>query len=483
MPTSAATPSPGGRFFSWIAEGVRAALLLPPRWERLRVFALTIPMLVGTLFLVQVGLWRGWYLGPADFSPVGLLAGWLPLLVLFGICHALFLRAVASGTARVSGAALLCGVAVVQMGVFMIAMLAVGMIFARMPEWQIGNAWWWFLACLIGVNFIALSVLLARATGKKVLAAGAAFVTVAVMSINGVYSQTPLWIERHEPNTSEAETEPARLQLTQSVMERQSALLVERLDGLLPQRPGVTDLYALTFAPYAYEDVFRRESAMVAEVMRERFDAEGRTLELVNSLATLEQWPWATLLNLRRAISRIAEQMDPEEDVLFIHLTSHGAREGELAAGFWPLMVETVTPVLLRIMLNEAGIKYRVISISACYSGSWVEPLVDENTLIMTAADADNTSYGCGRLSDLTFFGRAVYDEQLRHETRSFEAAHVAARPVIAQREEAAGKDDGYSNPQIEVGKGIHEPLNALMRRLETAEGRITDHSTGARDD
>src|SRR5690554_334123 len=469
LSSSASTQPPGARFFGWFTEGVRAAVLLPPRWERLHVFALTIPALVGILWAVQAGLWRGWYAGPVDFSPAGLLADWLPLLVLFGMCHALFLRAVKNGTARVSGAALLGGVAAVQMSTFMIVMLVVGMVFARMPEWQMGHAWWWFLAGLIGLHFLALSVLLSRATGQTVLAVGAALVMVVVMSVNSAYSQTPLWIERHEPDATaaSADAEPARLQLTQSVMERQSELLTERLDALLPQRPGIVDLYTLTFAPYAYEDVFRRESAMVAGVMRERFDAQGRTLELVNSLDTLEQWPWATLLNLRRAIGRVAEQMDPEEDVLFIHLTSHGAREGELAAGFWPLRVETVTPVLLRILLNEAGIKYRVISISACYSGSWVEPLVDENTLIMTAADADNTSYGCGRLSELTFFGRAMYDEQLRHETRSFETAHAAARSVIRQREVVAGKDDGYSNPQIEIGPGIREPLDALVQRLE----------------
>ena len=92
-----------------------------------------------------------------------------------------------------------------------------------------------------------------------------------------------------------------------------------------------------------------------------------------------------------------------------------------------------------------------------------------DTTLVMTAADADHTSYGCGRLSELTFFGRAVFDEQLR-KTHSFEQAFAAAVPLIRQREDAAGKRDGFSNPQISVGEKIRPVLQALEERLGRAE-------------
>jgi hypothetical protein len=158
--------------------------------------------------------------------------------------------------------------------------------------------------------------------------------------------------------------------------------------------------------------------------------------------------------------------MNREEDILFIHLTSHGARDGQLAASFEPLAIDSVTPQQLSNWLDEAGVRYRVLSISACYSGSWIAPLSGPGTLVMTAADADHTSYGCGSLSPLTFFGRAMYDEQLRR-THSFEEAFVAVRPVIEQREKEAGKTDGYSNPQIAVGAAIRAPLRDLEQRLD----------------
>jgi hypothetical protein len=208
-----------------------------------------------------------------------------------------------------------------------------------------------------------------------------------------------------------------------------------------------------------------RESALVTDVMARRFDASGRTIQLVNNKATVARLPWATPLNLQRAIARIGERMDKDEDVLFIHLTSHGGADGNLAASLRPMTVDSVTPQALKQWLDDAGIRNRVISISACFSGSWIEPLAGDHTLVMTAADADHTSYGCGSGSNLTFFGRAMYDEELRH-TWSFEHAHAAARKVIDQREKEAGKEDGYSNPQIRVGPGIRTTLARLEAQL-----------------
>lgn len=158
--------------------------------------------------------------------------------------------------------------------------------------------------------------------------------------------------------------------------------------------------------------------------------------------------------------------MDRENDLLVVYLTSHGARDHQLAATNGPLSVPWLTPAELRKALDDAGIRHRVVAISACYSGGWIEPMATEHTLVMTAADATHTSYGCGRLSELTFFGRAVFDEELR-KTRSLEAAFAAAVPVIKQREIDAGKEDGFSNPQIRVGEKIRPVLAELARRLD----------------
>jgi Peptidase C13 family len=157
---------------------------------------------------------------------------------------------------------------------------------------------------------------------------------------------------------------------------------------------------------------------------------------------------------------------------LVVYLTSHGGSDFKLAAAHWPLEVEPLTPQELRSMLDKAGIRHRVVAVSACYAGGWADVLANEDTLVMTAADATHTSYGCGARSELTYFGRAVFDEQLR-KTHSFEQAFNLAVPIIKQREIEAEKPDGFSNPQIRIGAGIRPVLRELEQRLGTLVAKM----------
>ena len=60
-------------------------------------------------------------------------------------------------------------------------------------------------------------------------------------------------------------------------------------------------------------------------------------------------------------------------------------------------------------------------------------------------------------------------EEELRR-TRSFEEAHAKARTVIDKREREAGKDDGYSNPQIKVGAAIAPVLARQREQLASVK-------------
>lgn len=457
-----------GVFLPWLREGARTALLMRPRWHGLQPQpAVVLGLVLGTLVLTLM-LERLWVVGPARFEWQALLAGWLSLCAAAWLCWALLPRAGSGGEGRAPSGAHLLGLLLAQ-GFFLSSLNA--LLWGGLLQGTDGDpglsrsvfqALWFGFWGWLG---LAQALLLWRSTPRRVPALGAALLLLGLALLETPSGTRMPWVAA--PVREGADEGPPPLELTQELMERQPRLLEQRLQELKPQRPGVVDLYVMTFAPYAHEDVFRRESEMVSAVMQQRFDAAGRSLQLLNHAGTLEQWPWATPLNLRRALQHVGRLMDRDEDVLFIHLTSHGARDGQLAADFWPMSVADLTPQQLKAWLDEAGIRYRVLSISACYSGSWVQPLAGDGTLVMTAADAQHTSYGCGRRSELTFFGRAMYDEQLRSRTLSFEQAHAAARPVIEQREREAGKDDGYSNPQIQAGAAIRARLTRLQARLE----------------
>jgi hypothetical protein len=152
-----------------------------------------------------------------------------------------------------------------------------------------------------------------------------------------------------------------------------------------------------------------------------------------------------------------------EEDIAFLYFTSHGSKQHELSVNFWPLKLNQITPISLKKMFDDAGIKWRVIVVSACYSGGYIEPLKDDHTLIITASDATHTSFGCGNESDFTYFGKAMFDEELR-KTFSFTEAFKKAKISILARE----KTDNFepSNPQMFIGEKIADKLEEFEVRL-----------------
>ncbi len=198
-------------------------------------------------------------------------------------------------------------------------------------------------------------------------------------------------------------------------------------------------------------------------MLDKRFDTQGHSINLINHLHTLEHTPLATSTNLALTLKRIGKLMNAEEDVLLLYLTSHGSNTHELSVSFWPLALNDITPKKLNAMLDEAGIKWRMIVISACYSGGFVEALQGPTTLVATAAAADKTSFGCGTESEFTYFGEAVFKEQLNRQS-SFITALQQASVSIAQRE--VREKLGASMPQLSIGAAIEPKLKQLDKDM-----------------
>jgi hypothetical protein len=243
----------------------------------------------------------------------------------------------------------------------------------------------------------------------------------------------------------------------------QARLLAEALDAVQPGRPGLVDLFFVGVAGYGRQDVFRREVDAVTRLMEERFDAEGRTIRLINNPNTVLESPVASLTSVKAALGRVAERMDVQEDVLVLFLTSHGSDDHRFSLDLPPLRFDTLDPAALRQALDESGIRNRVVIVSACYSGGFASPLADPHTMVITAAAPDRNSFGCSNEADWTYFGRAYFDEALR-TTRSFTEAFEKALPVVAAREAV----DKYppSNPMMVGGEALAGTLKRLEQRL-----------------
>jgi len=213
----------------------------------------------------------------------------------------------------------------------------------------------------------------------------------------------------HQEKSARARGVPAEIA---RIEKAQRSLLQAEVARLAPQRKGVTDIYALGIAGWADQDVFLKELDGGLESVARVLPIKDHMIRLINNRETVETVPLADLRNFQTAVHAIAAVMDKDEDVLILLMTSHGERTGfalQLPGG-----PSELTPAQVTSALDGAGIKNRVVIVSACYAGIFVPPLQNDNTIVMTAADADNTSFGCAPERDWTYFGDALFRQSLR---------------------------------------------------------------------
>lgn len=232
------------------------------------------------------------------------------------------------------------------------------------------------------------------------------------------------------------------------------------LEQLAPQRPGVIDLYAVVIAGDGEEDVFLKEARAVRSVLDERLGTAGRSIALINHRSMPR--PEATLKSIEFVLQGVAGRMDPVEDILFLHLTSHGASNHVLVLRHPALELYGLDPKTLRALLDGTKILHRVVVVSACYSGGFVAPLATPETMILTAANTGRKSYGCGKDSEITDFSRALYLKALR-QTRSLRTAGGLAIELVHADERAVRRVHSY--PQMRIGIAIGDKLDALDRQ------------------
>ncbi len=250
--------------------------------------------------------------------------------------------------------------------------------------------------------------------------------------------------------------------VSEPVLSTQKDLLDTALGDLDGERPGVTDLYFVGFAGDARDDVFRKDVLAARKVMDDRWGTDGRSVVLINNPRTLLDTPYASVSHLRETLTEIGAAMNPDEDVAMIYLASHGGRDHALAVSLPPLELTPLTPGILRGLLDEAGIKWRIVVVSACYSGGFIDALQDDYTAVFTASESDRTSFGCGHRSDSTFFGEALFQHGLvQHD--SLLTAFDAARRRVEERERAGGYSPP-SSPQSFVGTAMADKLTELNR-------------------
>jgi len=227
---------------------------------------------------------------------------------------------------------------------------------------------------------------------------------------------------------------------------------------LAPSEPGKVDLFALIGAGDGTQKVFSLESQTIAGSLQPAYVAPEHLLRLSNFPGTMDTLPLLTLSNLQQAVKALAERMQTE-DVLLLYLTSHGSAEHEFALEAPGHSFVSITPADLSQALTPLADNPKVLMISACYSGGFVEALKAPQHLVMTAARADRTSFGCGDADTMTYFGRAYFEKALPDSDSFIEAFSAAQKHIEAWEDE---QEFDHSEPQIFVGDEVEAVLESI---------------------
>ena len=265
---------------------------------------------------------------------------------------------------------------------------------------------------------------------------------VAAVIVSGVFvGPVAQWWSATDEESVAGGPNPA----SEPVMLAQAQLLDDALADLDDERPGVTDLYFVGFGADAAGGALVGELAAAEQALADAYGADGRTVSLVNDATTLLATPIATVTHLREALTEIGAAIDPAEDVVMVYVAGRGDGEG-VAARLPPLELLPLTPAVLDALLDDAGVRWRVIVVDACDAGDWIAAMADDNTAILAAGP-------CAR-GGTPRFGPSLFGEALPAAATLADAlaqVHGSGRPGVAA-------------PRLSVGSAIREQLQALPR-------------------
>jgi hypothetical protein len=134
-----------------------------------------------------------------------------------------------------------------------------------------------------------------------------------------------------------------------------------------------------------------------------------------------------------------------------VYFTSHGSQEGVIVDGA-PLP----PPTLDQMVTDACGTRPTIIVISACFSGVFVPQLEETHRMILTAAAADRTSFGCGATDKYPYFDACML--QVLPQAHNFAELGPEVQACVAERETETGAAPP-SDPQLYVGPTLRFDL------------------------
>ncbi len=278
---------------------------------------------------------------------------------------------------------------------------------------------WHYLWYAAGLYFLVIAVLIGRGlsglTSRKRRAA--AILVVIAANFGAASLQTmddafwlvsavarPLFGQPAPP--AQDDTAPPTID-ADLLWRAQPALVRKEIAALRPRTAATMNVYAMAVAGSGVQALFSREAHEALRVAALHFgDGDRGGALLSNGAADFMQAPLATRDNIAAIARGIGDKADHRRDLIFLYLTSHGSRTAELMSALPNYQtVQSISSASTAEALHESGVTRRVIVVSACFAASWMPALANDDTIIITAAAKDRTSFGCDDSRRMTLFG------------------------------------------------------------------------------
>jgi hypothetical protein len=269
-----------------------------------------------------------------------------------------------------------------------------------------------------------------------------------------------------------------------AIWDAQPVLISKCLALIPPRTADRPNIYTVAISPHGIQNLFSREARLALQRLAANYGGTAqRGVLLSNAPVDYTLVPLATRDNILQVPGALGQRANASpDDVLVVYLVSHGSPDAALQSalpGNVPIIA--VSADTLADALERAHIRRRVIIISACFSGSWISRLATDDTIVMTAALADRTSFGCAEDRPLTYFGDAFLNGPLSRGASLAESFEGAKKTVTKWEQ-----DEQLLNslPQVFVGKNMEAfwqaaAPNAASPAVAAAKPVVARRATG----
>ncbi len=200
--------------------------------------------------------------------------------------------------------------------------------------------------------------------------------------------------------------------------------------ALPPHGPGPEHL-VLAVGGSGWQAIFDREARRAAVVLAARHP--GPSLVISNSAVQARTGVLASRRIVALALAGIGRRARPD-DITIVYLASHGGEDANIQMDAPGLDFDDLTATDLAHDLDVAGLKHRIVIVSACFGASWIPPLASPTTVVIAAAAADRTSFGCDDSRELTLFGESLLAELAKPQPLAIAFATAKARIAAEER-------------------------------------------------